>query len=76
MSKVQELLEQFNAAAANVAKETDATIAGNAAAGARVRKATQELGKLGKEIRKETLAAEAAAKAERAAAKEAAAKKK
>ena len=56
MSKVEDLFVALEAELEVIAKDKDATIAGNKSAGARVRKATLALAKIGKEIRTETLA--------------------
>ena len=52
---IQELLEQFDAQVAIINKDR-ATVETNKAAGARIRKATLELAKIGKALRAATLA--------------------
>jgi hypothetical protein len=56
MSKVEDLFVALEAEFAVIAKDKDATIAGVKSAGARVRKATLAIAKIGKELRTETIA--------------------
>jgi hypothetical protein len=56
MSKVEVLIEALEAEYAVIAANKDATIAGKKSAGAKVRKATLAIAKIGKELRSETIA--------------------
>lgn len=56
MSKVVELFEALEAQFEIISKDKDATIAGVKSAGARVRKATLAIAKIGKDLRTETIA--------------------
>jgi len=60
MSKVEDLIVALNEQMDIIAKDKDAAIAGKKASGLRVRKATLELAKIGKELRSETIANEKA----------------
>ena len=58
MSKVEELIAQFNAKVEEIAGEQEAVLAGNKAAGLRLRKATLSLEKITKNLRAATIEAE------------------